>query len=263
MVLMHYWRVQQAVGRVWLSCARLWPGRHSNEVSSATTPLSPHNVATERDGQAAVTVCSCPCHSKIEPSANPSPIPCQNGIKTEPPAPSSLAPSQNGIKTEPPDPSSLAPSQNGIKTTEPPVSGSLAPSQNGTESGSSRPATSSSTSAPLVDGTEKGGGGGTEGERGTGGGGGGRTEGERGTGEGGGGRTEGERGTGRRKTQKVAAATNGEGDSNGVIEVDKDFHRPKKRYRTPGGAASVRIGVSLVLEMTSIYCVSRAARDCV
>ena len=36
------------------------------------------------------------------------------------------------------------------------------------------------------------------------------------------------------------------GDSGDVTEMDKDFRQPKKRYRTPGGVASVRVRVHLL-----------------
>lgn len=39
----------------------------------------------------------------------------------------------------------------------------------------------------------------------------------------------------------------GEGKEQGVtILADEDFRKPKKRYRTPGGAASVRVRVQLL-----------------
>ena len=47
-------------------------------------------------------------------------------------------------------------------------------------------------------------------------------------------------------------STAGSGDSHGdvraqdvKVEPDEDFRKPKKRYRTPGGAASVRVSVSI------------------
>jgi Rad3-related DNA helicase len=186
-------------------------------------------VTQQRDVKAACAPCGCVCHS------NAVPTPCQNGIKTEPSAGTSC---WNGIKTEPSagtscwngiktEPSAGTSCWNGIKTESKPSSGPVPiPYQNGikmelstdtscqngikaeasvvTQNGT-EPCNESSMQpyVPIPPADSLVGG-----------------------------------------AKGVADTTVTVGGAKGVAgpsceaELDEDFRRPKKRYRTPGGVAN-------------------------
>ena len=188
-----------------LLCSSLaWVAQQRGET---TSPLS---LSTElfflslSTGEGVKAACGCVCHS------NAVPTPCQNGIKTEPSAGPVPTPCRNGIKTEP---SAGTSCQNGIKTESEPSAGPIPiPYENGIKTEASfvtqngtEPCNESSMQpyipilpADSLVGGEKG----------------------------------------------VADTTVTVGGAKGVAgpsceaELDEDFRRPKKRYRTPGGVAN-------------------------
>ena len=211
--------------------------------------------STGEDVKAACAPCGCVCHS------NAVPTPCQNGIKTEPSAGTSC---WNGIKTEPSagtscwngiktKPSAGTSCQNGIKTESKPSSGPVPiPYQNGikielstdtscqngikaeasvvTQNGTG-PCNESSMQpyVPIPPADSLVGG-----------------------------------------AKGVADTTVTVGGGKGVAgpsceaELDEDFRRPKKRYRTPGGVAnSVSVTPYYVCNYLCQYDVQVSKKSCV